>query len=120
MINSMTMAERRDPDLLSKNPSRRQRIANGSGLKVSDVSKLITDFTRMRTMMQQMGMGRWSCQEWAIPFGGMGGGLPGMGNPFWCGMGWAIKPLKAGEVMVGAIDSKKKKKVKKKKGFGTL
>ncbi len=114
MINSMTMAERRDPDLLSKNPSRRQRIAQGSGLKVSDVSKLITDFTRMRSMMQQMGMG---------------GGLPGMGNPFGGGMGMGGgNPL--GGMMgnqapqgwrgYGGNKPKKKKKVKKKKGFGTL
>ncbi|MEM9135848.1 MAG: signal recognition particle protein, partial [Cyanobacteria bacterium P01_F01_bin.42] len=110
MINSMTMAERTDPDLLSKNPSRRQRIAKGSGLKTSDVSKLITDFTRMRAMMQQMGQGG------MLP--GMGGGMGGM-NPFSGMMGGNQAP-QGWRGYGGGNRSKKKKKVKKKKGFGTL
>ncbi|MGL5806262.1 MAG: signal recognition particle protein, partial [Xenococcaceae cyanobacterium] len=52
IINSMTKAERADPDLLSGSPSRRRRIAEGCGKNITekDVSKLIQDFTRMRSM----------------------------------------------------------------------
>ncbi|MGB3558289.1 MAG: signal recognition particle protein, partial [Geitlerinemataceae cyanobacterium] len=72
MINSMTIAERKDPDLLASSPSRRKRIARGAGYKESDVSKLVSDFQKMRSMMQQMSAGN---------FGGMPG-MPGMGGMF--------------------------------------
>ncbi len=90
IISSMTKAERGDPDLLAKTPSRRKRIAKGCGRTESEVNKLIADFTRMRTMMQQMTSGN---------FAGMPG-MPGMGSS--TGMGGMKKPKK------------------KKKGFGTL
>ncbi|MGB5900418.1 MAG: signal recognition particle protein, partial [Geitlerinemataceae cyanobacterium] len=104
MINSMTIAERKDPDLLASSPSRRKRIARGAGYKESDVSKLVSDFQKMRSMMQQMSAGN---------FGGMPG-MPGMGGMFGGGnqsqTGWNGQPG----------GKKKKKKDKKKKGFGTL
>ncbi|MBD1905956.1 signal recognition particle protein [Funiculus sociatus GB2-A5] len=108
MINSMTKQERTNPDLLAKSPSRRRRIARGAGYLESDVSKLVTDFTKMRTAMQQMSMGGFP----GMP-GMMGGGMGGMGGgnqpsqPGWRG-------YSAGN------PGKKKKKEKKKKGFGTL
>jgi signal recognition particle subunit SRP54 len=91
IISSMTKMERSDPDLLAKTPSRRKRIAKGCGRTESEVNKLIADFTRMRTMMQQMTSGN---------FPGMPG-MPGMGSS--TGMGGGMKKPK-----------------KKKKGFGTL
>jgi signal recognition particle subunit SRP54 len=104
MINSMTIAERKDPDLLAGSPSRRRRIAKGSGYTENDVSKLVSDFQKMRSLMQQMSMGN---------FGGMPG-MPGMGGMFGGGnqsqAGWRG----------GSQGQKKKKKDKKKKGFGTL
>jgi signal recognition particle subunit SRP54 len=69
IISSMTKVERGDPDLLARTPSRRRRIAKGCGRTESEVNKLIADFTRMRTMMQQMTSGN---------FTGMPG-MPGMG-----------------------------------------
>lgn len=107
MINSMTPEERRNPDLLASSPSRRRRVAKGSGYQEKDVSKLVTDFTRMRAMMQQMGQGQ---------FGGMRmpgmPGMPGMmGGPGAPSPGWRGYP--------GGSNQKKKKK-KPKKGFGTL
>ena len=108
MINSMTKQERTNPDLLAKSPSRRRRIARGAGYLESDVSKLVTDFTKMRTAMQQMSMGGFP----GMP-GMMGGGMGGMGggnNP--SQPGW--RGYSAGN------PGKKKKKEKKKKGFGTL
>jgi len=110
MINSMTQEERRNPDLLASSPSRRRRIAKGSGYQEKDVSKLVTDFTRMRAMMQQMGQGQ---------FGGMG--MPGMpGMPGMSGMmGGPGAPPSGWRGYAGGGDQKKKKK-KPKKGFGTL
>jgi signal recognition particle subunit SRP54 len=52
MIDSMNYAERKDPKLLLKSPTRRKRIAIGSGHTLIEVDKMITDFERMRIMMQ--------------------------------------------------------------------
>ena len=54
MINSMTPKERETPELLAKQPSRRRRIARGSGRKELDVSNMIGKFTAARSMMQNM------------------------------------------------------------------
>jgi signal recognition particle subunit SRP54 len=79
IISSMTKAERSDPDLLAKAPSRRRRIAAGSGRSEADVNKLVTDFTRMRTMMQQMTSGNFAGMPGMPGMGGGGGG--GMKKP---------------------------------------
>src|SRR3712207_1562817 len=52
IILSMTPEERRDPDLLK--PSRKERIARGSGTAIEDVNELITQFRQMQRMMKQM------------------------------------------------------------------
>ncbi len=54
IINSMTFAERRMPDLL--NASRRRRIAAGSGTTVQDINMLVKQFRDMQKMMKQMGV----------------------------------------------------------------
>jgi signal recognition particle subunit SRP54 len=51
IIQSMTLAERRKPQII--NGSRRQRIANGSGTRPQDVSTLIKQFDMMRKMLRQ-------------------------------------------------------------------
>jgi signal recognition particle subunit SRP54 len=53
IINSMTLVERRKPQIL--NGSRRKRIASGSGTKVQDVNQLIKQFQSMRKMMKKFG-----------------------------------------------------------------
>ncbi len=50
IINSMTLKERRDPDLL--NASRRRRIAAGCGMEVQDVNRLIKQFREAQKMMK--------------------------------------------------------------------
>ncbi|MBI3162648.1 MAG: signal recognition particle protein, partial [Chloroflexi bacterium] len=50
IINSMTIKERRDPDLL--NASRRRRIAAGAGMDVQDVNRLIKQFREAQKMMK--------------------------------------------------------------------
>ena len=54
MIDSMTLKERRDPNLVASSPSRKRRIANGSGCNVQQVNKLLKDFQMMKKMMKQM------------------------------------------------------------------
>ena len=50
IIKSMTRQERRKPDIL--NGSRRQRIANGAGVKIVDVNQLLKQFQQMQKMMR--------------------------------------------------------------------
>lgn len=120
MINSMTKQERKNPELLSGSPSRRRRIAGGAGYQEKDVSKLVSDFQKMRTMMQQMGAG-----GMGGGFPGMGGGFPGMGGGGFPGMGGGFPGMGGGPQpgfrgYPGMGGGKKKKKNKKKKGFGEL
>lgn len=53
IILSMTLAERRNPDLL--NARRRRRVADGSGVTVSEVNNLLMRFSQMKKMMKKMG-----------------------------------------------------------------
>jgi signal recognition particle subunit SRP54 len=111
MINSMTKEERHNPDLLANSPSRRRRIARGAGHRDKDVSKLVSDFQKMRSLMQQMGQGNMGMPGMG-GFPGMGGGMPGMGG--FPGMGGPQPGWR------GQGSGKRKKKKKKKKGFGQL
>jgi len=53
ILNSMTLVERKQPDIL--NGSRRARIAKGSGRDVQEVNQLVKRFLEARKMMKQMG-----------------------------------------------------------------
>lgn len=65
IIYSMTKEERRNPDIL--NPSRKKRIANGAGVDISEVNRVVKQFDQMKKMMKQ------------LP-GMMGGGKKGRGG----------------------------------------
>jgi signal recognition particle subunit SRP54 len=52
MINSMTIEERRNPDIIS--PSRKQRIAKGSGKDIAELNQFIKQFDQMKNMMKMM------------------------------------------------------------------
>jgi signal recognition particle subunit SRP54 len=52
IISSMTMKERRTPDIIKAN--RKKRIAAGSGTTVQDVNRLLKQFDDMSTMMKKM------------------------------------------------------------------
>ena len=52
IINSMTLGERRNPDIL--NASRRRRIARGSGTQVQDVNRLIKQFREAQKMFKTL------------------------------------------------------------------
>ncbi|MGW3469215.1 signal recognition particle protein [Saccharopolyspora sp. NPDC000995] len=66
IICGMTPAERADPKII--NASRRQRIARGSGVAISEINDLVNRFFEARKMMQQMAGG------FGFGFGGGGGG----------------------------------------------
>ena len=74
IINSMTPAERRDPEIISG--SRRRRIAMGSGTQVQDVGRLIKQHKQMQKMMKKFttkgGMSKM--------MRGLGGMMPGAGG----------------------------------------
>jgi signal recognition particle subunit SRP54 len=67
IIRGMTPAERADPKII--NGSRRLRIANGSGVGVSDVNQLVERFFEARKMMKNM------AGQFGLP--GLGGGRKG-------------------------------------------
>lgn len=75
IVYSMTKAERENPDLL--NPSRRRRIAAGSGRPIQEVNRMIKQFKQMRDMMSKVSKGNFGGMEQM--FGnGMGGRLAKM------------------------------------------
>ena len=53
IINSMTPAERKKPNLIDG--SRRKRIAEGSGRSLQEVNQLLKQFVQMKKMMKQFG-----------------------------------------------------------------
>ena len=55
IILSMTPLERNAPNIL--NASRRNRIAKGSGVKISQVNQLIKQYTQMKKMMKKINGG---------------------------------------------------------------
>lgn len=52
IINSMTIKERRHPEIIKA--SRKKRIADGAGVEVTEVTKLIREFTQMQHMMKRL------------------------------------------------------------------
>lgn len=78
IINSMTAAERKRPEVIKG--SRKKRIAAGSGTQIQDVNRLLKQFTQMQKMMKKMGGGGMKKMMRGMggmmPPGGMGGGFP--------------------------------------------
>lgn len=80
MINSMTMKERRNPEIIKG--SRKKRIASGSGTQVQDVNRLLKQFTQMQKMMKKMQKGgmKGMMRNMQGMMGGLGGGMGGFGR----------------------------------------
>jgi len=76
IINSMTPKERAFPDIIKG--SRKRRIAEGCGLQVQDVNRLIKQQMQMKKMMKKMSKGGMAKMMRAMKGGGM---PPGMGGP---------------------------------------
>lgn len=76
IIQSMTVKERRNPDVI--NPSRKRRIAAGCGMQVEDVNRLLNQYRQMQKMFKQMNSGS---MKRKLKRMGMGpGGMNGMGG----------------------------------------
>lgn len=78
IIRSMTPQERRKPDIL--NGGRRQRIANGAGVKIVEVNQLLKQFQQMQKMMKMMkggGAKKMMRQLESMRGKGGGSGFPG-------------------------------------------
>ena len=109
MIGSMTPNERNKPELLAAQPTRRRRVAVGSGHTSADVDKVLADFQKMRGLMKQLSTGGGLPGMGGVPgLGGAGGMMPGMGG--------ANQFQRGG----GSGSQKRKRPMKKKKGFGDL
>ncbi len=80
IIRSMSAKERRQPALLmdgKTKASRKRRIAQGAGVQIQDVNRLLNQFEQMQTMMKKMkGGGLFKMMK---RMGGMKG-MPGMGR----------------------------------------
>src|SRR5271170_1762770 len=74
VIDSMTRAERKSPDILKA--SRKKRIAAGAGLKVEEVNKLLKMHRNMADMMKAMGSGKRGPMAGIAQAMGFGGGMP--------------------------------------------
>lgn len=70
IVMSMTEQERTDPDVL--NPSRRRRIAAGSGRPIVEVNRMIKQFNASKKMMNQMSKGNMAGMDQML-----GGGIKG-------------------------------------------
>ncbi|MCD8364471.1 MAG: signal recognition particle protein [Clostridiales bacterium] len=80
IIYSMTPEERDNPSIM--NPSRKRRIAQGAGVDISEVNRLVKQFDQARKMMKQMS-GMKKGRRGMGGFGGLGGKMGGMkGFPF--------------------------------------
>ena len=71
IILSMTAEERRNPDLM--NPSRKKRIAQGAGVDIAEVNRLVKQFGDMKKLMKQLP---------GMAGGGKRKGLGGLGGMF--------------------------------------
>jgi signal recognition particle subunit SRP54 len=77
IIKSMTIQERRKPQILNGN--RRLRIANGSGVKIVEVNQLLKQFQQMQKMMKMMkgGGGKKMMRQLQAMQASGKGGMPG-------------------------------------------
>lgn len=107
IILSMTLEERRNPDIV--NGSRRKRIARGSGTSVQEVNQLLEQFNEMRTMMRQVSTGKGPWAQLARQQGG-GAGMPQIAMPRPGGGGGGKKTGKA------ARKEKRKQKARSRSG----
>src|SRR5581483_6628282 len=55
IIQSMTIEERREPEILGG--SRKRRIAMGSGTSAAEINQLLAQFRQMQAMMKQLSRG---------------------------------------------------------------
>lgn len=96
IILSMTIKERRNPDII--NPSRKRRIAAGCGMEIQDINRLLKQHSQMSKMMKKFsspsGIAKMMRGMKAMQGAGGAGGMPGAGGMG--GMGGGLGPLFGG------------------------
>ncbi len=90
IINSMTPAERANPDLLKN--SRKKRNAAGSGTSAEQINKLLKMHRTMADMMKSMGSGKRGPMAGLAGMFGLGGGMPDMSKLPAPGAGGGLSP----------------------------
>jgi signal recognition particle subunit SRP54 len=121
MILSMTLEERRNPEII--NGSRRKRIARGSGTTPQEINQLLDQFGEMRAMIRQVssGKGPWAKMARQAAKGGGIPGLSGMGGLPAMSEGMAMPSLpgrSGGGKKTGKAARKEKRKQKAKSRGG--
>ena len=66
-IQSMTIEERKNPNIL--NASRKKRIALGAGMSLNELNNFINQFETMRKMMKGLGNLKQTMKKGKMPFG---------------------------------------------------
>jgi signal recognition particle subunit SRP54 len=79
IINSMTMKERMNPDLL--NGSRKRRVIQGSGTQIQDLNRLLKQHKQMQKVMKKMRGGGLANMMRGLGGARGPGGFPGAGGP---------------------------------------
>ncbi len=90
IINSMTAAERANPDLLKN--SRKKRIAAGSGTSAEEINKLLKMHRTMADMMKSVGSGKRGPMAGLANMFGLGGGMPDLSKLPPPGAGGGLSP----------------------------
>lgn len=118
IILSMTLEERRNPEII--NGSRRKRIARGSGTTPQDINQLLDQFGEMRTMIRQISSGKGPWAKMARQ-AAKGGGLPGLPGMAGLAEGMSVPSLPGhggGGKKTGKAARKEKRKQKAKSRGG--
>ncbi|MGL5630623.1 MAG: signal recognition particle protein [Mycoplasmoidaceae bacterium] len=55
IISSMTLYERKNPNIVKRSPTRKNRIIKGSGRKPDEINKLISEWEKSRKKMEELG-----------------------------------------------------------------
>ncbi|HNB60398.1 MAG TPA: signal recognition particle protein, partial [Phycisphaerales bacterium] len=106
IVQSMTPAERKKPDVLDN--SRRKRIATGSGTSQNEVGQLAKQFSTVSKLFKQMGQMNARAQFNAVRELGSGAGMAGMGSMG--GMGGMAGFGRKGSTATPSIKSRFKKR----------
>jgi signal recognition particle subunit SRP54 len=75
IINSMTRAEKKDPELIRKSSTRAERIAKGSGTSEKEVRALVNQFMKSKEIYQKLSKDRGFRNKMKKMFGGK---IPGL------------------------------------------
>jgi signal recognition particle subunit SRP54 len=109
MIQSMTLAERLEPDRIDR--SRASRIARGSGRLQSEVIDLVKRFRQMREMMAMLGGGAGGLLS-RIPGMGQLAGAGGLDPSMLSGLG---EPTGRGRALAASVEARRRQASKKKR-----